>query len=138
MDPRLQQIDRVGAAFVHLEHGLAVQPGGAQGRGGAARGHQLEAQLGETLAPPPRLPALWWSFTLMNTVPFSGSGLPALICAFRNASPKFIAHAHHFAGGAHLRAQRRIHAGEFVEREYRRFHEVLRHRQSLPDAPVSS
>src|ERR1700722_4997068 len=25
----------------------------------------------------------------MNTAPFSGSGFPALICAFKNASPKF-------------------------------------------------
>src|ERR1700712_5026821 len=25
----------------------------------------------------------------MNTVPFSGSGVPALSCAFENASPKF-------------------------------------------------
>ena len=33
---------------------------------------------------------LWRSFTLRKTVPFSGSGLPALICAFRNASPKLM------------------------------------------------
>src|ERR1700691_4906411 len=31
---------------------------------------------------------LWWSFTLMNTVPLSGSGVPAPICALANASPK--------------------------------------------------
>ena len=37
------------------------------------------------------------------------------------------ADAHHFAGGAHLRSERRIDAGEFVEREDRRLHEVLRH-----------
>ncbi len=127
-----QQVDGVGPAFVHLEHRLALQAGGAQRGGGAARGHQLEAQIGETCAPRPPLPACRRSLTLMKTVPFSGSGVPALICAFRNASPKLIAHAHHFAGGAHFRAERRVHAGEFVEREDRRLDEDLRHRQSRP------
>ena len=33
--------------------------------------------------------ALWWSFTLKKTVPLAGRGVPALICALANASPKF-------------------------------------------------
>ena len=39
---------------------------------------------------------------------------------------EILAHAHHFAGGAHLRTQRRIDAGELIEWEHRRFHEELR------------
>ena len=47
--PALQQIDRIGTAFVHLQHGPADQPGIAQRRRGAARGGQREAQFGEPL-----------------------------------------------------------------------------------------
>ena len=56
-------------------------------------------------------------------MPFSGSGAPALSCAFSEGLAEVLAHAHHFAGGAHFRTERRIHAGKFVEREHRRFHE---------------
>ena len=46
-----------------------------------------------------------------------------------------LAHAHHFAGGAHLRAQCRVHSGELAEREHRRFHEELRsHQHSIHSA----
>src|ERR1022692_628588 len=78
---------------------------------------------------------LWCSFTLMNTVPFSGSGVPAPICALANASPK-LAPTHHFARRSHLRPQRGVHAREFVERKPRRFHEVLRHRQHAGGEPA--
>src|ERR1022692_4500506 len=78
---------------------------------------------------------LWCSFTLMNTVPFSGSGVPAPICALANASPK-LAPTHHFARRSHLRPQRGVHAREFVERKHRRFFEVLRHRQHAGGEPA--
>src|SRR5580693_6422326 len=41
---RLQQIDRVGAPFVHLEHHLASKPRRAQHRSRAACSYQLEPQ----------------------------------------------------------------------------------------------
>ena len=82
--------------------------------------------------------ALSRSFTLMKTAPLSGSGVPALNCAFANASPKFYADAHHFAGGAHFRAERRIDARELVEREHRRLDEELRHRTSTPARMASA
>src|SRR5439155_4442938 len=48
-----------------------------------------------------------------------------------------LAHAHHFSRGAHLRTERRIYAREFVEGKYRRFDEVLRHRQHTRRAASS-
>ena len=45
--PAFQQVYHVGAALVHLEHHPGGQAGGAEGGGGAARGHQVEAEVGE-------------------------------------------------------------------------------------------
>ena len=86
--PALQQIDRVGPAFIHFEDRLALDAGALNRCGGAARRGQLEAELGEPLRHS-TASALWRSLTLMKTVPLSGSGVPALSCAFANASPKF-------------------------------------------------
>ena len=43
-----QQIDRVRAALVDFEDGLALQPGGVERGGGAARGDELESRIRRT------------------------------------------------------------------------------------------
>ena len=43
---------------------------------------------------------------------------------FCESEPEGGGDAHHFAGGAHFRAEDRIDTAEFVEREDRRFHSV--------------
>ena len=50
----------------------------------------------------------------------AGSGRPAARSALREGGGQVGGDAHHLAGRAHLRAQRRIGAGEPLEREHRR------------------
>ena len=117
------QVHDVGPAFVHFEHFVAGDAGGVQRRGGAARGDQFESQ-GDKFLASGTMWRLSRSFTLRKIVPLRGRLCPAASCALANASPKDVRDAHHFAGGAHLRAEDGVHAAEFVEREYRRFHGV--------------
>ena len=53
---------------------------------------------------------------------------------FREGFGKGTAHAHHFTGGAHFRAENRIHALEFVERQHHLFHRVVRRDHLFSDA----
>ena len=53
----------------------------------------------------------------MNTVPESGSGVPAAIWLFANAIPKVVPDSHHLAGGAHLGPEQGVGPGKAAERE---------------------
>ena len=83
---------------------LQVQAGVAQRGGGAARGHQLEAQVGESLGHV-------HGFRLVVVVDADedrallGQRAAGADLRLQERFAEIDAHAHHFAGGAHLRAR---------------------------------
>ena len=60
-------------------------------------------------------------FTLSNARPPRGSFSPLASVRLRERFGEAVAHAHHFAGRFHFRAENRIRAGKLVEREHRFF-----------------
>ena len=120
----LQKIDGVRTAFVHLEHGLRRDSGGADRVGGAARGGDFEAQFVEALGERhgDRLVAIVHADEHAALV---GQRRAGAQLRFGERFAEILADAHHFAGRAHLRTQRRIDARKFVERKHRRFHEDI-------------
>ena len=86
-------------------------------------------EFGEAFAPASTASGLWRSLTLMNTVPFIGQRRAGAELRFRERLAEVLADAHHFAGRAHFRPERRIDARELIEREHGRFHEELRRGQ---------
>ena len=126
--PRLQQVHGIRAAFIHLEHDLARQSGRAQHRSRAARGYKLEPQRH-------KLARHRDGFRLVVIVHADEHGAflrQRRARADLRLGKRFAeigAYPHHFARGSHLRPQCGVHARKFIERKYRRFDEMLRHRQ---------
>src|SRR3954451_10353977 len=120
----LQEIDRVGAAFVHLEDGLAGQAGVTEGGGRASRRYQVEAQLGEAFRDLNSGGLVLVVYADEDRSLFGNAGAGADL-GFQKGLAEVHADAHHFPCGAHFGAEGRVDAGELVEREDRGFDEVL-------------
>ena len=121
--PGLDQVDDVGAAFVHFEDGFGRNARGFERRGGAARGEQAEAEFVQFLAERAEMALVAVVDAEKNGAlarqPLAGGEL-----RFGEGQAVRRGDAHDFAGGAHFGTENGVHAAEFVERKDRRFHGI--------------
>src|SRR5579859_6127711 len=121
----LDQVDHVGAAFLHFVDAVHGESGFFQTVGGAVRGDKTETHFNKAPRQFNRLLFVTVDHADKNRA-LRGQSLSGGKLCLGKRFAESIGRAHDFAGGFHFRTQDCVHAGELVPGEDRGFDEVSR------------